>query len=459
MKKVLLSIVLGISGSIIPFHLVSAHPLDEIGNINVYDQKQTLILSPKESVLKIDLTFYAIEKIKVWESIDTNRDQKLSQEEKDNWMSKGLSASKVTKSGEEFFFSPLSIEIPEYFDFFATPPAKVSIAFKSIITASPGETIVYSYYGKDKKLSEINFEVIGNSGIIASNVSTVDSDNIKFVIDKGNQSIALQSNLKTGERLNSFLNKYVKADEISASLFLTSIAVAFLIGLLHALTPGHGKAIVAGYLVGEKGTVWHAIQLGLIITITHTSSVFLLGLGALFLTEYVVPATVIKWLNLISGFLVTGFGIYLFITRLKKLRHHFLNLEEAEAHELLHSHSHTHTHANFPRHNHDTTELKLTWKNLLPLGISGGIVPCIDALAILIVAVSLGKLMLGMALLVVFSLGLASALILGGVSVVIMKNKAMDRISFFSRYERYISLISAGIVIILGLAILMGKPV
>ena len=114
----------------------------------------------------------------------------------------------------------------------------------------------------------------------------------------------------------------------------------------------------------------------------------------------------------------------------------------------LKAHSHSYSHD----HTHKHTELSL--KTLLPLGISGGIVPCVDALAILIVVVSLNKILFGMILLLSFSLGLASVLIAEGILVVIAKNKAAKKFNNISRLEPYLSLSSAIIVTILGILLL-----
>ncbi|OGK10474.1 hypothetical protein A2767_01385 [Candidatus Roizmanbacteria bacterium RIFCSPHIGHO2_01_FULL_35_10] len=231
-------------------------------------------------------------------------------------------------------------------------------------------------------------------------------------------------------------------EEIPLSLKLWAIAIAFSIGALHALTPGHGKGITASFLIGERGTLLQALYLGLIITITHTSSVFLLGLGALLLTQYIVPDTVIRWLNFFSGLLVLGFGLYLIYIRSKKIPF-FSTLRVGKSINALpegvHSHNHEH----------------LSLKTLLPLGISGGIVPCVDALAILIVAVSLNKILFGIILLLSFSLGLASVLIAGGILVVVAKNKAAKKFRNISRIEPYLSLTSAIIVTVLGIALLL----
>src|SRR5205823_10177776 len=63
------------------------------------------------------------------------------------------------------------------------------------------------------------------------------------------------------------------------ALFDSSLGVgvlllaAFLFGAAHAFTPGHGKTLVAAYLVGERGTVGHAVILAVATTVAHTGSV------------------------------------------------------------------------------------------------------------------------------------------------------------------------------------------
>ena len=79
-------------------------------------------------------------------------------------------------------------------------------------------------------------------------------------------------------------------------------------GALHALEPGHGKTLVAAYLVGERGTAWHALVLGLTVTASHTIGVFALGAIALFASHYIVPEQLYPWLSLFSGFLIASVG-------------------------------------------------------------------------------------------------------------------------------------------------------
>lgn len=417
---------------VLPTISVSAHPVDQIG-ISVYDQKQTLTVSPEKTTLQIDLTFYALEKIKLWSSINTGLDQQLSSTEKDVWMRVGSEASWLTVFGKKYEFAATRVTIPEYDEFFSAKPVNIVISFTAKVSIKPGNTVTYFYQGKDKKLSEIPFAVRGSDGLDVTNLISNASDNRTFTIAGGGASLSRKSTVIHSNRLNRFLDTYVKVNAISINLFFVAIAVSFLIGALHALTPGHGKSIVAGYLVGEKGTIRHALGLGVIITLTHTVSVFLLGIGTLFLTQYIVPTVVISWISMLSGFMIAGLGLYLLLTRIKE-------------YASIHHHKHT-------EHVHD-----LSWKNLLALGISGGLVPCVDALAILIVAISLGKILFGLTLLFVFSLGLASMLIAGGILVVIMKKRVLRKFNDIEKFEKYSAIFSACVITILGIAILIGKP-
>src|SRR5262249_60353084 len=87
-------------------------------------------------------------------------------------------------------------------------------------------------------------------------------------------------------------------------------------GAVHALTPGHGKTLVAAYLVGERGTVWHAFVLGLVTTLTHTGSVLILALAIALYFPDTVESNVQKTLGCIGGLLIAGLGVWLLLARL-----------------------------------------------------------------------------------------------------------------------------------------------
>src|SRR5579884_1389467 len=98
-----------------------------------------------------------------------------------------------------------------------------------------------------------------------------------------------------------YLSQLLHRPDLGPGLLLAGLAVAFVLGAIHALSPGHGKTIVAAYLVGTRGTPKHAVFLGAMVTFTHTISVFLLGLVTLYLSEFVLPDKITPVLGAISG--------------------------------------------------------------------------------------------------------------------------------------------------------------
>ena len=114
-----------------------------------------------------------------------------------------------------------------------------------------------------------------------------------------------------------YLSRLLHRDDIGWQLTLIGIAVAFGLGAMHAMSPGHGKTIVAAYLVGSRGTFKHALFLGAMVTFTHTASVFLLGFVTLFLSKYVLPEKLFPILGAISGLSIVCVGSMLFFRRLR----------------------------------------------------------------------------------------------------------------------------------------------
>lgn len=436
----LLSITTIISWFFLIAGLVSAHPIDEIYGVRLYDQKHILTVGKVKTTLKVETVFYPLEKARLWDSIDTDKNQELSSEEKQSWSNLGKRSSWLTIDGEKSYFQPTSLEFPDYYDFFTPKPSKVVITYSNQHAVEPLQTVSYFYKGKDKKLQELTVELKTADSLKIANIQK-SADSITFATQLGDQSQTDTINSLPSGRVEEFIAKYVKTAGIPFSLKLWAFLLAFVIGGLHALTPGHGKSITASYLIGEKGTVFHALKLGIIITLTHTSSVFLLGTGVLFFTQYVVPQKVIKILNFASGMIVFLFGLMLLIFRLRKLILHRYRHDQKISY---HNHDHNHSAA-------------LNWKSLLPLGISGGIVPCVDALAILIVAVSLQRLLFGLILLIFFSLGLATTLVSSGIVVVLVKGATAKKFNNLTKFEPYASFVSAIIVTLLGLILLINS--
>jgi nickel/cobalt exporter len=212
---------------------------------------------------------------------------------------------------------------------------------------------------------------------------------------------------------------------LSALVILASLAAAFFWGMAHALSPGHGKTIVAAFLVGQRGTPWHAAALGLIVTATHTVGVFALGLVTLALSQFIVPEQLYPWLNLVSGVLVVGIGAAVFRSRFR--------------HRRPHEHGH--------RHHHQTAPSRAS---LLTVGISGGLLPCPSALVVLLAAISLHRIAFGMVLIVAFSAGLALS-ITGIGLVAVFAKQVFKRASFEGRLIRLLPAASALVILAAGL--------
>lgn len=234
------------------------------------------------------------------------------------------------------------------------------------------------------------------------------------------------------------------------SALALALLAAFGLGAVHAFSPGHGKTLVAAYLVGSRGTAGHALFLGLTTTITHTIGVFALGLVTLVLAEYMLPEQLYPILSLLSGIVVLVLGLALLRARWQAVRqptphphththadhhtHHHAH-EHGHTHHHHHDHGHTHHHDHEHGHDHEHTHTHLggliahrhalpdprdgtSWRGLLALGISGGLLPCPSALIVLLSAIALGRVGFGLLLILAFSLGLASVLTAIGVALV-----------------------------------------
>jgi len=221
-------------------------------------------------------------------------------------------------------------------------------------------------------------------------------------------------------------------------------------GAAHALTPGHGKTLVAAYLVGEHGTAWHALVLGLVTTLTHTGAVLALAAGLLLLFPAAVPAQVQMLLGVGGGLLVAGLGFWLLLRRLSGGADHF----HLGGHGHHHHHGHGHADHYHDEHGHahplPAGPGRVGWWGLVVLGMSGGMVPCWDAIAMFGFAVSARRLWLALPLLVAFSAGLAGVLIVIGIGVVYAKGFASSRWGE-SRFFRVLPVVSAALVTVLGL--------
>ena len=224
------------------------------------------------------------------------------------------------------------------------------------------------------------------------------------------------------------------------------LLAAFGWGALHALSPGHGKAMVAAYLVGTRGRPRHAVALGATVTVAHTVGVFALGFVTLALSQYILPEDLYPWLNLVSGLLVVVIGAAVLRARINPDGGHGHSHDHGHSHSQAtsfsrasfehfldhlrgrdhshghhdHEHHHHHHHQHHDEHHHKAApeDSTVTKRSLIGLGAAAGLIPCPSALVVLLGAISQHEVALGLLLITAFSLGLAGTLTGLGLAVV-----------------------------------------
>ena len=248
----------------------------------------------------------------------------------------------------------------------------------------------------------------------------------------------------TSRNGDGFTGVFSSASSGESVLFLLLLA-AFGWGAFHAISPGHGKAMVAAYLVGTRGKARHAIALGGIVTLTHTIGVFALGLVTLLLSQYILPEDLYPWLNLASGLLVVIVGVGVLRARVRWARarrtEKHVHSHDDHGHE---THGHTHAHG----HHHHVPD-QVTWKGLIGMGAAAGLIPCPSALVVLLGAIAQHQVALGLLLILAFSAGLAMTLTALGLAVVFSR-RAISRISIPPRVSAAVPAISALVIVGVG---------
>ena len=288
------------------------------------------------------------------------------------------------------------------------------------------------------------------------------------------QSSAAEGETALRERLESLLT----VNEPTMGFLVVALGVSFLAGAAHALSPGHGKAVVAAYLAGSRGTIGDAVYLGTVVTITHTAGVFALGLVALYASQYLLVDRLLVWLSFMSGLLIVIIGGWLFWSRWQAFRsgnsaeehqHRHWPLGKPHSHSHGHGHHHEHDHSHGHgghehSHGHDHGNghhhhpPRAGRGSLLSLGISGGLVPCPEAMAVLLISFTINRIALGLLVLVAFSLGLAAVLIAIGIAMV-LAGPALSRLTKDGPLLRALPVGSAVVVTLLRFVILVRTAV
>ncbi|MBI2924016.1 MAG: sulfite exporter TauE/SafE family protein [Planctomycetes bacterium] len=286
------------------------------------------------------------------------------------------------------------------------------------------------------------------------------------------------------ERIRAFLRSD-QAPPIGVSLAICLIALLY--GAAHAVGPGHGKTLVAAYLVGSHGRIGHAFLLGLVVTISHVGVIVVVGLALWFFR--INDEVVKRWISLVSGLTIVAMGVWLFYSRWRYgLAHvhgpgghthlpgghdhdhgHTHDHDHAHSHDHDHAHSHDHGHSHDHAHPHahpaataarpetqDIEELapidapRITPWDLITTGILGGMVPCPAAFVILLMSLAVGKVAWGLVLICAFSLGLGGVLTAIGVILLGAKKFMADRMEGSGPWLRRLAIASSAFIVLLG---------
>jgi nickel/cobalt exporter len=228
------------------------------------------------------------------------------------------------------------------------------------------------------------------------------------------------------------------------------LLTSFWLGAVHAATPGHGKTIAAAYIVGARGRPVDALVLGIFVTLSHTSGILLVAVLATLGSTWLIPQRIEAYLAVGTGILVIGIGCWMLRMQMRQLP------APMEEHAHAHSHGrHYHSHGWGVTHSHDLdviTQVRPKLAILLGLGIAGGLLPDPGALAILLAAITSGKLVLGLLTVLVFSLGFASVLVVVGVVAARVGQLILAWLS--SRWVGWVQIGAALLIIVVGLVLI-----
>jgi ABC-type nickel/cobalt efflux system permease component RcnA len=411
---------------LIPLGSADAHPADRL--------KQQLFLtfgaSGIDATLAIGGGILANEL--VLDEIDPNRDKTIEPAEQTAWLAEVLSSIRVSVDGTDRGLDPAAagVALPAYDDFHVGA-APILVSFTIPYEAGAGRVdhrlILKQNYHVDR--TDFSMTAMSDAGAAVTDEGWPGRQiRISFVTDpaiatSSREALDAANDWAKGgilDRAKAILEKPKTPWLVATLLFVFAV-----MGALHAMQPGHGKTLVAAYLVATGGTPRDALTLAGIVTFTHTISVFALGGATLLASHFFLPSRVIPVMSVISGLLVAGMGLMMLKRALLSRRQPHLHAHDHH-HEHEHHH-HDHDHAQLSDEEHARLHLEealavrgragVSRRSLITLGVSGGLAPCPDALAILLLAIGINQAGFGMLAIVAFSAGLAGVLVAFGLAI------------------------------------------
>jgi nickel/cobalt transporter (NicO) family protein len=266
--------------------------------------------------------------------------------------------------------------------------------------------------------------------------------------------------------------------DLTPIVLLVSLLTAIGLGAAHALTPGHGKTLMAAYLVGSRGTALHAVGLGLSVTLSHTVGILALAAIIIGAQGVLAPDVVVRTAPVVAAISIVLIGGWMLVGEMRRRRG--IAAAAAKDRALGHDHPHAHAHpardhahpadrpaqAHVPEHEPGYHEhggvghthlppagSTITWRSLFVLGLAGGLIPSTSALLILLGSIAAGRPAFGLVLVVAFGLGMA--LVMGGVGVALVfargRLERFDGASVLGRTSTLVPLAASVVVLSLGL--------
>lgn len=294
-----------------------------------------------------------------------------------------------------------------------------------------------------------------------------------------------------------------------------ALVVAMVLGAFHAVAPGHGKTVMAAYIVGQHGTVGQALGLGATVAVTHTAGVLALGI-ALSTTATFAPEALYPWLGLASGLLVLAIGGMLLVRAVRNRSTPFLGHQHghgpgqhthhwdvatvlgpqpevpvpalahagaSEPHNAWsapggaalaigdapasndhphhrhehHAHDHDHPHDHDHHHHDEHRPVRMGRGSVMLMGLAGGLVPSPSALVVLLGAIAIGRAWFGVVVITAYGVGMAATLVAAG----LLMARLRDRVTtFLSRSHpaltgslRYLPMATAALVLVGGIVL------
>ncbi|HEY7702789.1 MAG TPA: hypothetical protein VIB02_10790 [Candidatus Limnocylindrales bacterium] len=245
--------------------------------------------------------------------------------------------------------------------------------------------------------------------------------------------------------------------DLTPMVMILSLAAAAALGAGHALTPGHGKTLMAAYLVGTRGSTRHAIGLGAAVSVSHTAGILALAAIIVTATDVVAPDVVVRWSPVVAAISILLIGVWMLLGEVRRRRAEPAGLAQGRSHDHDHHgpHPHDHPHDHGHDHPHGPIPTTITWRSLFLLGLAGGLIPSTSALLILLGSIATGRPAFGLVLVVAFGLGMAAVMSGLGLVVVTARDR-FDRVGGgvgLTRVRSAMPLIASVVVVGLGIVL------